>query len=197
MLDHDTTSPADDIVADYNPVPLEPRHNGWTAARQRTFLVALAETGSISLACTEAGISARSAYRLRARPEATAFADAWEQALKLATLRLVTIAFERATRGAVREHWKNGELIAETRTPSDRMLTFIFNKLLSSGAADMLARPNARVTDQAITAFPQTLARLVDSDAPLVPIEYRDFYAQPPEHPADLSGAPGDAQEDW
>ena len=110
MFDYNTGRPETPDLATYSPVALAPRRDGWTAERQRTFLTALAETGSISLACTEAGISARSADRLRARPEATAFADAWEQALKLATIRLVTIAYERRARHGARtvEEWRTG-----------------------------------------------------------------------------------------
>mgnify|MGYP006189706035 CR=1 FL=1 len=58
---------------------------GWSAARQRLFLETLAETGSVHLACTAARLSARSAYRLRAR--SPAFAAAWDTADQLAVGR--------------------------------------------------------------------------------------------------------------
>ena len=62
-------------LADYRPVPqTRVRHDGWTAERQRTFLTVLAETGCISDACCLAGVSSRSAYRLRQRPDAAHFA---------------------------------------------------------------------------------------------------------------------------
>lgn len=185
------------IDNDYAPVPLRPRRNGWTAERQRTFLTVLAETGSISHACTEAGISPRSAYRLRARPEAAAFADAWEQALKLASIRLVTIAFERATRGTVKEFWKNGELVGETRSPSDKVLMFILRHLLPNGAPGSLALLNGTMTDAARTAFPAALDRLEDSDVPLVPLEQRDYFPVAPDHAQEPPVAPYDADEDW
>ncbi|MEN2787108.1 hypothetical protein ACFOKI_04235 [Sphingomonas qilianensis] len=198
MFDDDALQRADPRdLPGYTPVALQPRRDGWTAERQRTFLTALAETGSISLACTEAGISARSAYRLRARPEATAFADAWEQALKLATIRLVTIAYERAARGTVHEVWKNGQLVGETRTPSDKLLIFLLSRLLCNGAPNMLARPNGAVVDRAAEAFPATLDRLVDSEAPLVPIEYRDYHPTAPDRDLAPAIAPGDRDEDW
>ena len=195
--DDDTLRPESPDLASYSHVALQPRRDGWTAERQRIFLTALAETGSISLACSEAGISARSAYRLRARPEATAFADAWEQALKLATIRLVTIAYERAARGTVHELWKNGQLVGETRTPSDKLLIFLLSRLLVNGAPTMPARPNGAMVDPAAAAFPATLDRLVDSDAPLVPIDSRDFYPQAPDHDLAPAITPGDPQEDW
>ncbi|WP_019515809.1 hypothetical protein [Sphingomonas sp. Mn802worker] len=112
------------------PVPVRVRADGWTAERQRTFLTVLAETGSVSAACQESGVSSRSAYRLRARPDAEGFARTWDQALKIATVRLTTLAFERATRGTVREVWKDGTLVQTTREPSDRLLVFLLQHLL-------------------------------------------------------------------
>ena len=78
----------------------------------------------------QGGVSSRSAYRLRQRAAAVDFARGWDQALRLATLRLTTIAFERAVRGTFREFWRNDELVATTRTPSDKLLTFLLGHLL-------------------------------------------------------------------
>lgn len=78
----DAGSPADTAPANPAPVAAEPldgvaltdsrRRAGWSAERQRRFLAALAETGSVHLASAAARLSARSAYQLRAR--STAFA---------------------------------------------------------------------------------------------------------------------------
>jgi hypothetical protein len=40
------------------PVPVAPRHDGWTIDRQRAFLLALAETGCVGHAAKDAGMSA-------------------------------------------------------------------------------------------------------------------------------------------
>lgn len=171
---------ADAGLEDYAPVRLAPRHDGWTAERQRTFLTVLAETGSVSQACANAGVSSRSAYRLRARPDAPQFAAGWDHALKLATVRLTALAFERATRGTVREMWRNGELHHSTREPSDRLLTFLLQHLLPAG------RPGERwtgceaMTDAARASFPAALGALVDHDVELVPITSRDFFGEEP-----------------
>ena len=61
---------------DFDPVPVRIRRDGWTAGRQRTFLTVLSESGSISLACQEVGVSSRSACGLHARPDAAGFAKA-------------------------------------------------------------------------------------------------------------------------
>jgi hypothetical protein len=160
------------------PVPVRNRHHGWTAKRQREFLTVLAETGSISQACVQAGVSSRSAYRLRARADAGAFAAAWDQALQLATTRLVTLAFERATRGTVREYFRHGEMVAQTRAPSDRMLMFLLNHLLArdtAGAAGLMT-----AAAQARDGFPAVLDALTDNKVEMVPITVEDFHDTAP-----------------
>src|SRR5690606_20910600 len=77
---------------------------GWSADRQRLFLRSLAETGKVHLACAAARISARSAYRLRAR--SPAFAAAWDTADQLAVGRLSAIAFDRAIAGRIEQVWQ-------------------------------------------------------------------------------------------
>ncbi len=177
------------MLADYRPVPIRARHDGWTAERQRIFLTVLAETGSISQSCRDAGVSSRSAYRLRQRPDAAAFATAWDQALRLATLRLTTIAFERAVKGSTREIWREGELVGQVRAPSDKVLMFLLGTLLpraGKGGAGADSRPESRLDqhDRAVDAiragFPATLAALTDHDVAMVPIEYADFHPQRP-----------------
>lgn len=172
-------------LADYRPVVMRARHDGWTAERQRTFLTTLAETGSISHACRDAGVSSRSAYRLRQRPDAAAFATAWDQALRLATVRLTTIAFERAVRGTVREIWRDDQLVAQSRQPSDRVLIFLLSQLLprmgkDGAAADSRLDQFDRTVADIRAGFPATLAALSDHDMAMVPLSTRDFYPEPP-----------------
>jgi hypothetical protein len=94
---------------------------GWSAERQRLFLETLAETGSVHLAAAGARLSARSAYRLRAR--SPAFATAWNAAQQIAVGRLSALAFDRAIHGRVEQVFRDGELVAERRLPSDKLLT--------------------------------------------------------------------------
>jgi hypothetical protein len=53
----------------------------WTPAKQRIFLTALLETGSIARAAAAAGMSRSSAHRLRQRLAGTAFDRQWDQCL--------------------------------------------------------------------------------------------------------------------
>ena len=66
----------------------------------------LAETGSVHLASAAARLSARSAYRLRAR--SPAFAAAWDTADQLAVGRLSALAFDRAINGRTEQVWQRG-----------------------------------------------------------------------------------------
>ena len=100
---------------------------GCSAERQRLFLVNLAETGSVHLASAAARLTARSAYRLRAR--SPAFAAAWDTADQLAVGRLSAIAFDRAINGRTEQVWQEGELVAEKRLPSDRLLMWLLARL--------------------------------------------------------------------
>ncbi|MGZ3233174.1 MAG: hypothetical protein ACXU7O_00570 [Croceibacterium sp.] len=100
---------------------------GWSAERQRLFLVNLAETGSVHLASAAARLSARSAYRLRAR--SPAFAAAWDTANQLAVGRLSAITFDRAINGRTEQVWQEGELVAEKRLPSERLLMWLLARL--------------------------------------------------------------------
>lgn len=175
-------------LADYRPVDqTRARHDGWTAERQRTFLTVLAETGCISEACAQAGVSSRSAYRLRQRADAVAFANAWDQALRLATVRLTTVAFERAVKGTVRELWRGGERVAETRAPSDKLLMFLLQHLLPRGREPSRLDAFDATVAEVRAGFPAALERLADHEVPMVPLESRDFF----------TGAPGDPREDW
>ena len=114
----------------FDGVPLDQSRNrlaGWSAERQRMFLNALAETGSVHLAATHARLSARSAYMLRTR--SPAFAQAWNAAQQLAVGRLSAIAFDRALNGRVEQIYREGTLVGERRVPSDRLLTWLLARL--------------------------------------------------------------------
>lgn len=114
----------------FDGIPLEDsrkRLAGWSAERQRLFLSNLAETGSVHLASAAARLSARSAYRLRAR--SPAFAAAWDTADQLAVGRLSALAFDRAIHGRTEQVWHEGVLVAEKRVPSDRLLMWLLARL--------------------------------------------------------------------
>lgn len=61
--------------------PPDPPRAHWTPAKQRIFLAALLESGSVAGAARAAGMSRSSAHRLRARLAGTPFDRGWDQAL--------------------------------------------------------------------------------------------------------------------
>ena len=67
-------------IADFDPVPLRVRTDGWTPERQREFIRLLHVRRNVGKAAQAVGMSRRSAYRLRERPGAESFAAAWDSA---------------------------------------------------------------------------------------------------------------------
>jgi len=110
-------------VPPFYPVPTRRRRDGWTMQRQADFLGMLAETGSVMGACEAVGMSRKSAYKLRARPEAESFAAAWDAALG-APVRKVTVQYLKflAFGGLVRVVMFRGKYRGVWRKPDDSAL---------------------------------------------------------------------------
>jgi hypothetical protein len=193
-MEHQPIQPeGSDPLAGYTPIVLRARHDGWTAERQRIFLTALAETGCISEACKAAGVSASSAYRLRHRADADAFARAWDDALLASVSRLAALAFERATHGSIREVWKDGVLVAESREPSERLLMFLLQHLRTEWFRPKTALSTSP-SSGAWRRFNAALEELADNGEAADPLLARHYEAQ---RPAELPDPLGEAGEDW
>jgi len=175
-LDKGAAAPASDETATSEPpmlampfdgVPLEDSRNrlaGWSADRQRLFLTHLAETGSVHLACGSARLSARGAYRLRAR--SPAFARGWDMAQRLSAGRLSAIAFDRALNGRLEQVYRDGELVAERRVPNDKMLMWLLARLDPKRfAMPWEQRGDADPQAEAVAAFPALLDAITDTPA--------------------------------
>ena len=115
--------------ADYHWVPVlrKRRTDGWSPQRQRDFIAALADTGSVKAATRIVGMSEQSCYRLRREPGAENFAAAWDAAIHQASMQLVDIAFERALNGVAEkiEYDANGDPMEPRRRYNDRLLMFL------------------------------------------------------------------------
>lgn len=151
-------------------VPFTPQPSrrivGWSAVRQRMFIEALAETGSIHLSAKAAGLSARSAYALRVR--SAHFAAAWDAAQQLAVGRLSALAFDRAIHGRIDQYYRDGELVGEKRVPSDRLLMWLLSRLDPRRFAFPWERGKDDASDpqaDAQQAFPAMLLALSDTPA--------------------------------
>ena len=111
-------------LPDFDAVPRKHRHDGWTPDRQRAFIEALADTGSVSRAASQVNMSPEGAYYLRRQPNAESFRRAWEAALDFGVQRLKDIAFERAIDGQLVPVFVAGKLMGFRRKKNDRLLMF-------------------------------------------------------------------------
>jgi len=109
----------------FTPVPVRPRHDGWTPERQTAFIEALAECGCVGDACGRVGMSTESAYALRRHLGGRDFRLAWDAALDFAIRRLSDAAFSRALHGVVVPHFYKGELIGEHRRYDEALTRFL------------------------------------------------------------------------
>ncbi|WOK37989.1 hypothetical protein [Sphingomonas sp. C3-2] len=131
-LEDDPPPPAFDAhgfdPSEYSWVPVrrQRRPDGWSNDRQRGFIEALADCGSVTEAARAVGMSITSCYRLRRAPGAEPFAAAWEAAIAQASKRLADIALERAINGVEEPVFdRDGQRIACRTRYNDRLLMFL------------------------------------------------------------------------
>jgi hypothetical protein len=101
---HDSDHPpfGELAIPEFIPVPLRrSRRDGWTPERQNSFIATLANTGCVAAAARSAGMGVTSAYALRRRPGACAFATAWDIALRDARHRALEVAMRTVFSGAL------------------------------------------------------------------------------------------------
>jgi hypothetical protein len=132
------------------------RHDGWTPARQATFLRALASTRSVAQAARAAGMSRQSAYGLRARLKGEPFDLAWHAAMRCRFDALAEAAMERALNGVEVPHFHKGELIHTSRRFDERLTVALL------AMRDRLGPPPPRPTHRAAAYGPEDFAALVE-----------------------------------
>lgn len=108
----------------FTPVPRKYRHDGWTPERQRAFIEALADTGSVTRAAGMVNMAQTNCYTLRRAPGAEEFRRAWDAALDFGVARLKDIAFERAIEGQLVPVFVAGKLLGYRRQRNDALLMF-------------------------------------------------------------------------
>lgn len=111
------------------PVPVQPRRDGWTAAKQRRFIEVLAETGIVRLAAAAVGMSEASAHRLARRPDAASFCCAWDAAFRMAARPAAGKLYEYALDGMTETVWRDGEIVYRRRRPSEKALNFLLSRI--------------------------------------------------------------------
>lgn len=125
-------------LGDFTPVPRQTtRHDGWTPERQRGFIEALADTGSVKAAAHAVNMTPEGAYLLRRHPEGASFRKAWETALGLGVQRLEDVAMDRALNGVEQPVYSYGQLVGTRRVTNDALLMFLLrNRAPKRFAAD-------------------------------------------------------------
>ncbi|MCW6531691.1 hypothetical protein NED98_15695 [Sphingomonas sp. MMSM20] len=150
---------------DWVPVKRKPRDDGWTIERQRRFIATLADTGSVTLAATEVGMSSSSAYRLRRLPEGQGFATAWDIAIDNASRRLIDIAMDRVIHGSDEPVFdRDGNRVGRRVRYNDRLLMFMLRAL----QPERFRHAN-RATRDPREALPPPVPPVADALAALAP----------------------------
>ncbi|PZQ21304.1 MAG: hypothetical protein DI569_12365 [Sphingopyxis macrogoltabida] len=152
----------DPAAYDWVPVLKKRRKDGWSPAKQRAFVEALADSGSVVTAAQRVGMSESSAYRLRRSPGAEAFDRAWGAAIETASKKLLDAAFERALVGTDEPVFdREGRRIGRRLRQSDRLLMFLLRAYgpdrfrgATSGKADIAAATAAPVAEALVRLHP-------------------------------------------
>jgi hypothetical protein len=112
----------------FDPVPVATRHDGWSAEKQRAFVDALAACGCVKAAADHVGMTAKSAYRLRNRPEAASFAAVWDRAQREGFARTRDNAVERAIYGERVPIYRHGRQVGTRVRYNDRLIFAVLNR---------------------------------------------------------------------
>ena len=137
---HQPSRPRHVRVPAFLPVPLRTRSDGWISARQATFLVALAATGSVSAAARKVGMARESAYRLRRRCGAESFAAAWDMVLGSRVSGRKVTAEERmraALEGRIKPVVWRGECVGMVQKPDNSGFLGLFKRLTRGSGGDV------------------------------------------------------------
>lgn len=118
--------PAFDIP--FDPVPVAARHDGWTPDKQRGFINALAACGCVKAAAGHVGMTAKSAYRLRNRPDAASFTAVWDRAQREGFARTRDNAVERALYGEQVPIYRRGRQVGTRVRYNDRLIFAVLNR---------------------------------------------------------------------
>lgn len=98
------------------PVPRKTaRHDGWTAAVQRSFIATLAATGNVKASAMACGRSWVAAYQLRRAEGAESFRAAWDAAVEIGTAQIRDILIDHSINGVPEPIVHGGKIVGERR----------------------------------------------------------------------------------
>jgi hypothetical protein len=123
----------DSDLLSFDPVPVRARRDGWTPRRQYYFILALARGYTPARAAALLGMTRKSAYELRARPDGQGFAAAWAAAVARARARKIAARgpslSERAWHGEWHPRLHQGRLIGWEHRPANARAMGILKRL--------------------------------------------------------------------
>ncbi len=152
------------------PVRRKPRKDGWTPQRQRDFIAALAQSGSIEFACMQVDMSKSSAHRLRRSPGGEQFSAAWDVALQHAARVLLDAAFERAFNGSTEPVFdRDGNRTGTRYRQNDRLMMFLLRAYLPDRFRH--AHRDWRSPDEALPPSPVPMEEVLRKLEPVAPAE--------------------------
>lgn len=108
--------------------PARPDARAWTSDQQHAFVAALARCGVVARAAASVGMSATSAYRLRARRGAEGFAAAWDRAIDEGQARAIDVAMAQLD-PVPQPMFRGGRRVGSCVRPDNRVLLAALNAL--------------------------------------------------------------------
>lgn len=128
--DDDSFEPDDPpLIPAFTLVPRKTqRVHGWSPERQRAFIEALADTGSVTDAAKRVNMTPEAAYYLRRAEGAASFRAAWEAAVEIGGRSLCDLAIDRVRNGNVVTRYEKGEVVSEKRWHDNRLLMFMLRR---------------------------------------------------------------------
>ena len=121
----------DDPLLSFTPyIHAVPRARSITPEVQRGFIAHLAATGVVKQAARHVGRSLEALYKLRHRPGAEGFSEAWDAALERGVRRLEDVALERAMTGTRTPIVSGGEILGHWDKPDNALLRFLLQHRL-------------------------------------------------------------------
>ena len=130
----------------FTPVPVRPRADGWTPAKQAAFLRWLWHLGMVGDAAAMVGMTRAGAYALRRRPGAASFAESWDLGVRNAGDTLMMQAIRRAVDGDVVALVRRGRLAGATRRYDTGLLLALLRRAEGVRAHRAKLPANRRLT---------------------------------------------------
>jgi len=171
------------------------REDGWTPEVQSNFIHALAACGSVAEACRVVNRSATTAYRLRAKPEARGFREAWTAATAMAYRQALALAMDRMVIGLEEPVYHSGEQIGFRTTHSDRLLCFMLDHLRPERLA-VAAHPDRQDYDLACAVNQIEAAHAIETECETALDATDEMYEALDAWGAVIDGVPGRLAED-